>query len=52
MLFDEPSEGLDPAAEALLITRLRAYLKGRTVLWISHRDGVETAFDRVVRLDA
>ena len=52
MLFDEPSEGLDPAAEALLISRLRAHLQGRTVLWISHRDGVETAFDRVLCLDA
>ena len=52
MLFDESSEGLDPAAEALLISRLRAHLQGRTVLWISHRDGVETAFDRVLCLDA
>lgn len=52
MLFDEPSEGLDPAAEALLIRRLRTHLQGRTVLWISHRDGVETAFDRVLCLDA
>ncbi|PTD95771.1 thiol reductant ABC exporter subunit CydC [Pseudothauera lacus] len=52
MLFDEPSEGLDPAAEALLISRLRAHLQGRTVLWISHRDGVETAFDRVLCLDS
>ncbi len=52
LLFDEPSEGLDPSSEAELIRRLRHHLQGRTVLWISHRDGVETAFDRVVRLDA
>lgn len=52
LLFDEPSEGLDPQSEARLIQRLRHHLQERTVLWISHRDGVETAFDRVLRLDA
>lgn len=52
LLFDEPGEGLDPQSEAGLIRRLRQHLQGRTVLWISHRDGIETAFDRVVRLDA
>ena len=51
-LLDEPSEGLDPAAEAALISRITAHLRDRTLLWISHRDGFEAAFDRVIRIEA
>jgi ATP-binding cassette subfamily C protein CydC len=49
-ILDEPSEGLDPIAEAALISRITAHLQDRTLIWISHRDGFETAFDRVVRI--
>ena len=49
-LLDEPSEGLDPAAETSLIARITDHLQGRTLIWISHRDGLDAAFDRSVRI--
>ena len=49
-LLDEPSEGLDPLAETALIERITTHLRGTTLIWISHRDGFDTAFDRVVRI--
>lgn len=51
-ILDEPSEGLDPVAEASLISRITAHLQDRTLIWISHRDGFEGAFDRLVRIGA
>lgn len=37
-ILDEPSEGLDIEGERALIQALTAQLKGRTLIWISHRD--------------
>lgn len=37
-ILDEPSEGLDIEGERLLIQTLTTQLKGRTLIWISHRD--------------
>jgi len=51
-ILDEPSEGLDPATEAALISRITAHLHNRTLIWISHREGFEGAFDRVLRIAA
>lgn len=50
-ILDEPSEGLDPESEAALIVGVTARLRGRTLLWISHRDGLDAAFDRTICLD-
>jgi len=49
-ILDEPTEGLDPVAEASLTSAITAQLQGRTLIWISHREGFEAAFDRVVRI--
>jgi ATP-binding cassette, subfamily C, bacterial CydC len=51
-LLDEPSEGLDDAAQAELTDRITAHLEGRTLIWVSHRAGQVAAFDRVVHLTA
>jgi ATP-binding cassette subfamily B protein len=37
MILDEPSDGLDPQAEAELHAQTRHYRSGRTSLLISHR---------------
>ena len=49
-LLDEPSEGLDLAAEAALIARVTQHLRGRTLVWVSHRPAAEGDFGRVVHL--
>ena len=51
-LLDEPGEERDPLAETTLTARITAHLKGRTLMWISHRDGFDAAFDRAVRIGA
>lgn len=50
-ILDEPSEGLDEAAEIELVARLRRHLAGRSLLWITHRERAVTAFDRCLHLD-
>ncbi|MFI5495918.1 ABC transporter ATP-binding protein [Actinoplanes sp. NPDC051859] len=51
MILDEPSSGLDPAAEHELHERLRQLRHGRTSLLISHRLGAVRAADHIVVLD-
>ncbi|MGW6277447.1 thiol reductant ABC exporter subunit CydD [Kribbella sp. NPDC055071] len=50
LLLDEPTAGLDPQAEATLITTLRA--TPRTILLIAHRPALITAADRSVPVQA
>lgn len=50
-LLDEPTEGLDPAAEAALVAAVRQHLRGRTLIWVTHRPAGLAAFDRVLRLE-
>ena len=47
-LLDEPAEGLDAEFERELIQRICTYLKGRTLVWITHRDSSHEAFDRTL----
>src|SRR5690606_4642510 len=51
-LLDEPSEGLDLASERELVQRVTAHLHGRTLLWVSHREDLTHAFDRMIRIPA
>lgn len=50
-LFDEATEGLDPAAEQALLARVRQHLRGRTLIWVSHRPTGLAGFDQVLVLE-
>ena len=54
LLLDEPTEGLDAATEALLISRLRIWLDrtGTGLILISHRPAPLTLTDRQVPVSA
>ena len=51
MVLDEPSAGLDPAAEAALHDQIRRYRAGRTSLLISHRLNTVRDADLLVVLE-
>ncbi|WP_285550249.1 ABC transporter ATP-binding protein/permease [Actinoplanes regularis] len=49
LLLDEPTAHLDPAAEGLVVTRLREFAeRGCAVLVVAHRPALLAAADRVV----
>ena len=50
LILDEPSSGLDPAAEYEVSARLREHRAGRTSLLISHRLGTIRDADMIVTL--
>lgn len=50
LVLDEPTEGLDAAAEREVVARLAARTAGKTVLVITHRPACLALADRVVRL--
>jgi ABC-type transport system involved in cytochrome bd biosynthesis fused ATPase/permease subunit len=49
-ILDEPSTGLDATAEARLGTEVLQFLKGRTVLLITHNPRLLANVDRVLRM--
>jgi len=51
MILDEPSSGLDPAAEHEIHARVRAYRAGSTSLLISHRLSAVREADDIAVLD-
>lgn len=52
VLLDEPTQGLDPIAEAAIIDGLRALVaSGRTLMVASHHPAVIAMADRVLRLE-
>jgi ATP-binding cassette, subfamily B, bacterial len=51
LLLDEPTTGLDAAGEDQLLDGLRALMKGRTTVLITHSPRLVAMADRVVRLD-
>jgi ATP-binding cassette, subfamily B, bacterial len=50
LLLDEPTTGLDPAAEARLIARLLDVARGKTVILVSHQPALIERAEHVVRL--
>ncbi|WP_297512689.1 thiol reductant ABC exporter subunit CydD [uncultured Caulobacter sp.] len=50
LLLDEPTANLDAAAEAELLTAIRAAARGRTTLIATHSEAVAALADQVVRL--
>lgn len=51
VIMDEPSEGLDTTTEARLWTRLDRYLRGRTLILVSHRMAWVRQVQRILVLD-
>ncbi len=50
-VFDEPTTGLDAAAETRLVDHVLPGLRGRTVLLITHDQRIARATGRVVRIE-
>ena len=51
LLLDEPTAGLDPAAEASLLSGLVMSTHGKTVLLVTHQEQHVSLADQVIRLD-
>ncbi|MEO5375871.1 MAG: type I secretion system permease/ATPase [Alphaproteobacteria bacterium] len=51
LVFDEPTSALDARSEEALVTRLRPWIAGKTVILITHRGSLLALVDRVVVLD-
>jgi len=51
LLLDEPTTGLDPAAESHLVASLLASTRHQTVILVTHQARLAAAADRVVTLD-
>lgn len=45
-ILDEPTEGLDLESERVLIKKITQHLKGKTLIWISHRSTNKEFFNR------
>ncbi|MGE5132886.1 MAG: ATP-binding cassette domain-containing protein [Gemmatimonadota bacterium] len=51
LLLDEPTTGLDPAAESRLVTELLAAAQGKTVIMVTHQPRLAGLAGRVVTLE-
>ena len=51
LLLDEPTSNLDNAAERRFLDSMRTWLKGRTLLLVTHRASLLALVDRVVLVD-
>ena len=51
LLLDEPTAGLDPAAEARLIDELLASTSGKTVVLVTHQPQLTTHANQVLRVE-
>ena len=52
LILDEPTEGLDQQTEQAFLNDLKPFLKGRTVLYITHRYAGLALMDEVYALNA
>ena len=50
-VLDEPTEGLDPHTEALVLARVHQLTRGKTLILISHRPAGLAGIDRVLWLE-
>ena len=51
VVLDEPTYGVDPAAEGDIWERVRSWISGRTALVVSHRLGLTRFVDEIVVMD-
>jgi len=50
LVLDEPTSHLDPLAEQAMLEAVRAFVAGRTLLFVSHRFGTVRVADQIVVL--
>lgn len=50
LLIDEPTSAIDSETETLMLDRMMPYLKGETIIIISHRANIERYADKVIRV--
>ena len=51
MFFDEPTGSMDNTTEAVIKKELTAYLPGRTLLLVTHRNALLELVDRIIVID-
>lgn len=49
-ILDEPTEGVDAVTESKLVARIDQYLKGKSLLLVSHRPALLRIVDRIQRV--
>lgn len=49
-LFDEPTSNLDALNESIILSSIKKYMKGKTVLMVSHRDSTLRICDNVIKM--
>ena len=50
-LFDEPTSNLDALNESIILNSIKKYMKGKTVLMVSHRDSTLRICDDVIKMN-
>jgi ABC-type multidrug transport system fused ATPase/permease subunit len=51
IVFDESTNAIDAPTERLLIKSVLDFAKDKTVIWISHNEGINDRFNRIVRIE-
>ncbi|MGB8453201.1 MAG: ABC transporter ATP-binding protein [Anaerocolumna sp.] len=51
IIFDEPAAALDPIAEKQQFIKMKEYLKGKSVILVSHRIGIVKLADRILYME-
>ena len=51
LLFDEATSALDHGTEELIIKNIKAEIRDKTILFITHRDAVMKYADKVIRVN-
>lgn len=49
-LFDEPTSNLDALNESIILNSIKKYMKGKTVIMVSHRDSTLRICDNVIKM--
>lgn len=49
-LFDEPTSNLDALNESIILNSIKKYMKGKTIIMVSHRDSTLRICDDIVKI--
>ena len=52
LIMDEPTGGTDQSTERAIIENLKAYMEGRTLIVVTHRNSLLALADRILVIDA